>query len=146
MDGNKRNLNCFYSISTNRRQQKDCFLGKNMHQSMSRNWEISNMLQSPETFLLISMILTLNCFCSIFTNRHKQKDYFSWNNMHQSLSRNWENSSSMLWLPQKYSFYVGVIKSFTVILYVLPFSICTKVAVENVFSYRGILGNVCKKR
>ena len=92
MDWNKRNLNCFYSISAKKRKQKYCFLGENMHQSMSRNWEISScMLQSPKTFLLISMILTLNCFCSVSANRHKQKDCFLWENMHQSMSRNWEN-------------------------------------------------------
>ena len=32
----------------------------------------------------------------IYANRHKQKDWFLWKNMHKSMSRNWENSSSML--------------------------------------------------
>ena len=48
----KKKLNCFYSITANRRKQKDCFLWKNVHQSMSRNWEnSSSMLQSPPKYL-----------------------------------------------------------------------------------------------
>ena len=34
------------------------------------------MLKSPKKVLLISMILTLNCFYSISANRRKQKDWF----------------------------------------------------------------------
>ena len=47
----KKNLDCFYSISANRREQKGWFLWKNMHQSMSRNWKnSSSMLQSLNFF------------------------------------------------------------------------------------------------
>ena len=35
-------------------------------------------------------------FYSILAKRRKQKDWFLWKNMHQSKSKNWENSSSML--------------------------------------------------
>jgi hypothetical protein len=105
--GNKRNLNCFYSVSANKCKQMDYLFTKNIHQSMPTNWEnSSSMLQSPKFFLLISMSLSLNCFCSVSANRHKQKDCFLWKNMHQSMSRNWENSCSMLWSPPKYLFYV----------------------------------------
>ena len=39
---------------------------------------------------------------NIYANRRKQKDWFLWKNMHQSMSRNWENSSSMLQSLPKY--------------------------------------------
>ena len=40
-----------WCISANRCKQKDCFLWKNMHQIISRNWENSNSrLQSPLFF------------------------------------------------------------------------------------------------
>ena len=54
----------------------------------------------------ISMILTLNCCYSISANRRKQKDWFLWKNMHQSMSRNWENSSSLLQSPPKHLFSI----------------------------------------
>ena len=54
MDRKKRNLNCFYSISANRRKQNYWSLWKNMHQSMSRNWEnSSSMLQSLKSFFYV---------------------------------------------------------------------------------------------
>ena len=56
----------------------------------------------------------LNCFYSISANRRKQKDWFLWKNTHQSMSRNWENSSSMLQLTQKYFNSIELNKSFTV--------------------------------
>ena len=65
----------------------------------------------------ISMILSLNCFYSISANRRKQKDWFLWKNMHQCMSRNWENTSSMLQSPPKELFYVEWTKSFTVLLH-----------------------------
>ena len=68
-------------------------------------------------FLCISMILNLNCCYSILANRRKQKDWFLWKNMHQCMSRNWENTSSMLQSPPKELFYVEWTKSFTVLLH-----------------------------
>ena len=53
-------LNCCYIILANRRQQKDWFLRKNMHQGMSRNWENScNMLQSSPKFLFCFVFFVL---------------------------------------------------------------------------------------
>ena len=78
--------NCFYSIMSNKHKQKDYFS------------------------LCISIILNLNCCYSILANTRKQKDCFLWKNMNQSMSRNWENSSSMLQSPQKtFIFYWIVI-------------------------------------
>ena len=61
------------------------------------------------------MILNLNCCYSISANRRKQKDWFLWKNMHQSMSRNWENSSSMLQSPPKYLFSIEIEISATVL-------------------------------
>ena len=36
-DAQKKKSNCFYSLSDNRRKQKDWFLWKNMNQRMSKN-------------------------------------------------------------------------------------------------------------
>ena len=44
----------------------------------------------------------------ISANRSKQKDCFLGKNIHQSMFRNWENSSSMLQSPPKYSFYMEI--------------------------------------
>ena len=64
-----------------------------------------------------------NCFYSISENRCKQKDWFLWKNMHQSMSRNWENSSSMLQSSPKYFISIELNKSFTVVKYACGFQI-----------------------
>ena len=51
------------------------------------------------------VFLTLFLWFWISANRRKQ-DCFLWKNMRQRKPRNWKNSSSMLWSPQKYLFYV----------------------------------------
>ena len=103
MDGNKRNLNCFYSIFAKKRNSHGHFKYIKKHKILPRNFCFCVItLCSSNFFLLISMILNLNCFYSISANRRKQKNWFLWKNMHQSMPRNWENSSSMLQLPLKY--------------------------------------------
>ena len=61
------------------------------------------------------MVLNLTCCFSISANRCKQKDCFLWKNMRQSMSRNWENSSSMLQSPPKYLFSIEIEISATVL-------------------------------
>ena len=43
------------------------------------------------------------------------KRLFLWKNMHQNISRNWENSSSRLQSPQKYFFSIELNESFTTV-------------------------------
>ena len=54
-------------------------------------------------------LLTFAVVWRISANRRKQKDCFLWKNMHQIISRNWENSSSML------HFNLGSYEYFTIL-------------------------------
>ena len=62
---------CFYSISANRCNQKDWFLWKNMHLSMSTNWENSScMLQStPKYFISIELNKSFTVVKSVHFNK-----------------------------------------------------------------------------
>ena len=55
---------------------------------------------------MIWQVFLLFLWFWISANRRKQKNWFLWKNMHQSMSINWENPSSMLQSPPKYLFYV----------------------------------------
>ena len=44
----------------------------------------------------------------ISANKRKQKYWYLCKNMHESMSRNWKNSSSMLQSPQKYLFSIEI--------------------------------------
>ena len=107
MDGNKINSNCFYSIFAKKYNSHDCFKCIKKHKIIPRRCCLSAfMFLSPKTFLFISMILNLN-FYSTSANRRKQKKLVFMENMHQSMSRNFEKSSSMLQSPQKYFFLLN---------------------------------------
>ena len=63
------------------------------------------MKEGLPTFVLVWHILA---------NRGKKKDWFLCKNMYQSMSRNWENSSSMHQSPPKYIFSIEIEISATV--------------------------------
>ena len=66
-----------------------------------------------------------NGYCD-FRKQTQAKTLFLWKNMHQSMSRNWENSSSMLQSSPKYFISIELNKSFTVVKYVCGFQIPTQ--------------------
>ena len=54
------------------------------------------MLLSPTTFLLISMVLNLNCFYKIFARKHNSHSHFKCRKKQKIISRSWFLSAIML--------------------------------------------------
>ena len=79
MDGNKRNLNCFYSIFAKKRNSHSHFKYIKNHKIIPRNCCFGVItLCSPKNVLFISMILNLNCFYSIFAKKRNSHGHFKY--------------------------------------------------------------------
>ena len=77
--GNKRNLNCFYSIFANKRNSLCHFKYIKNHKIIPRNCCFGVItLCSPKNVLFISMILKLNCFYSIFAKKRNSHGHFKY--------------------------------------------------------------------
>ena len=89
MDGNKRNLNCFYSIFAKKRNSHGHFKCIKKHKIIPRNCCFGVItLCSPNFFLFISMILNLNCFYSIIAKKRNSHGHFRYIKDHKFIPKN----------------------------------------------------------
>ena len=89
MDGNKRNLNCFYSILAKKRNSHGHFKYIKNHKIIPRNCCFGVItLCSPKNVLFISMIFNLNCFYSIFAKKRNSHGHFKCIKNHKTITRN----------------------------------------------------------
>ena len=94
------NLNCFYSIFAKKRNSHGHFKCIKKHKIIPRSCCLcAIMFLSSKIFLLISMILNLNCFYSIFAKKRNSHGHFKYIKKHKIIPRSCCLSAIMLILP-----------------------------------------------
>ena len=105
MDGNKINLNCFFSIFAKKCNSHGHFKYIKKHKIIPRSCCISAiMLLSAKISLFISMVLSLNYFYSIFAKKCNSHSHFKCIKKHKIIPRRCCLSAIMLLPPISFLF------------------------------------------